>query len=685
MAITQSNPTTAVYPNAATPGQTPEVNEAGSYAELTEQLWTDVRNNLQQTQGEIVERNSMIKERDAYVYGDKLKQSLDIPVGHDFTPVNWLKRTVEIHKTQFMGRPFNVISTYNTKDLDTAQDDQDKQRLEIENKKQKITAELRQMVIRDIIRDNGGHSMFAEGAESASVVGSFVVKTFYDADNNKFVISPVEAVENCYAVWSQDDFRQHDLFAYAYQVSKQQAIDRFGVDDKVATSPVGMPLSVIGSNVPTNRQETQPMVSILEATGKVPGWCSKNGRVYKCAPGDETEMNVLFVGNKLERLIDDPKKLPKYYIFPNKKSRRRAWGLSDITDAAISINLTYIETLSDWRTISNKVNFPKFKGFNFGPDVTLPKFKSRQIQMLPLSEGQDIGVLPMGDSGAVDFRAQLEELKEQFVRETGVAQVLLDNSGVSLNSNQALITSMKPTSDIAENKKELWSPILVQLFNDALQTLAAYDKQTYGDLADDTDPWTLRVQWPSTIQKEDPIYQQMLLNRWNSSTISLQSFLEAQGESAEEIERIRDEMTDMTTAAIHARQFATLFGLNFMPSPTSAPPRVNVNLRGDLAPDQLANLAYEHGFNGGEGQPFPTVAGPTGYQGQNANDNMNNQGFLQGNYPNQTPVQQGPDGKPVATPANNTPGSQPVSQPGSGATQTTPQGAINQTNQNNGQ
>lgn len=671
---------TQVFSNAATASPAPPDG-----TELEKELHRDLLANLQQTSGEIAERNQQIADRDAYVYGDKLKQMLDIPVGHDVTPVNWLKRVVEIHKTQFMGRPFHLISTYDSIDLDSARDDNDRKRLEIENKKKKTIAEQRKKTIEAIIADNGGHALFMEGAESGSVAGSFVVKTYYDEDEKRFVISPVEAVENCYTVWSKDNFRQHDVFAYVYQVSKLTAITDYGVKEDVATSPAGSPLDVIGTNVPTTLN-TQPMVSVLEATGKVPGWCSKNGRIQKCAKGKETSMNVLFVGNELQRIIDDPKKVPKYYVFPNKKARRRAWGMSDITDAAINIVLTYIETLSDWRTVANKVNFPKFKGFNFGADVQTPKFQSRKIQILPLAEGQDITQLNTGDTGSVDFKAQIEEIKEQFVRETGVAQVLIDNSGMALNSNQALITSMKPTSDIAESKKELWSPVLVQLFQDAFETLAAYDKETYGDLADDSEPWSLKVQWPSTIQKEDPIYQQMLLNRWNSRTISLQSFLEAQGESNEEIERIKDELSDITTAAIHSGQLSTIFGLNFMPSPTSAPPKVNVNLRGDLSPDQEANLAYLHGFNGGQnGGPFQPTMSAQGYGGMRAQENADNKGLLNGTYPNETPVQVGTNGQQVtATPANNTPGTQPVSQPGSGATPVSAQGAINQTNQNQG-
>jgi hypothetical protein len=343
--------------------------------------------------------------------------------------------------------------------------------------------------------------------------------------------------------------------------------------------------------------------------------------------------------------------------------------------------------MSDWRTIASKVNFPKFKLFNFGVGTQLPKFKSRQIQAIPLGEGQDISGIPMGDGGSVDFRAQLAEIKEQFARETATASILLDNDGQS-NSNQALITSMKPTTDQAENKKELWSPILTQMFTDALETLASYEPETYKDLADDTDPWHFRVQWPSTIQKEDPIYQQMLMNRWNAGTISLQSLLEAQGESSEEVDRIRDEMNDITTGAIHGRMLSTLFSLNFLPPPASAPPKVNVNLRGDLDPGQVGNVTYAHGLNGGPNDPnapFPTSAGPVGNEGLRANDATENNGLITGQQTKPpTSLQKGPDGKVINTQANNQPGTGVVSQPGSGAPGATPQGALNQTVQNNG-
>lgn len=658
------------------------------YADLQSAFAAAVRSAFAELKGEISERNQKIAVRDNYVYGDQLEKSLDIPIGHDKTPVNWLRRTVEIHKTQFMGRPFQLISTYNTKDTTTAADEDDAGRLEVENKKLKEYAELRKQVIDDIIRDNGGHSLFMECAESASAVGDVILKTWYDDKAKKFVISPVEAVENCYALWSKDDFREFDAFGYIYQVSKQRAIDDFGVSEDCATSVMGEPLEFIGEGRGTVTVSTQPMVTIIEVTGRVPGWASDKGRLKRVGRGKETELNAVIVGNGVQRLIDDPKKLPRYYILPNKKQRRRAWGVSDISDAAIYINQSYIEVLSDWRTVANKVNFPKFKGFNFGPDTQMPKYKSRAVQFLPLAEGQDIQLLQQGDANNIDFKTQMDELKEQFVRETGISRVLFDDPSVTLNSNQALLTSMKPTSDIAETKKQLWGPILTRLFTDAIETIGQFD-DTVKELADSADPWTLKIQWPSIMQKEDPVYQQMLLNRFNAKTISLTSYLEAQGETKEEVDRIREEMKDQVTAAILGNQVPLLAQQLIAPPPPpqEEKPKINVSLRGDLTPMQEAEIAAQSGFNStGE-------MGPQGAAGLAAQENADNQGFINGNaFAGGTPNFQninsnGGTSAPaqVNTQANNVPGTGVTSQPGSGATTTSAQGALNQANQQQGQ
>lgn len=622
--------------------------------EINKEFATDVRSTFKTLDTEIAQRNAAITKRDNFIYGDGLDRALDVPIGHDFTPVNWLRRTVEIHKNMFMSRGFKVVSTSDLNDLETASDDEDRKRLEIENQKELTYAESRMNTIRAIIEDNGGDAFWSSLAENASAVGDVAIKMYWDEDEEKIELCDIESIENLYALWSKDDFRDVDAYAYVYQVSKQEAISEYGASESVQTSALGRPLDTIATtNATSSYNNGQPMVTILEVTGKLEGWAAKDGKLKKCKVGQETELNALIIGDEVTRLITDEKKLPKYYILPNKRQRRRPWGISDVSDAAININLTYVETLSDWRTVSAKVNFPKFKAFGFAPDQQLPKPESRKIQYLPLSEGQDIQELTESQSNSIDWGRQLDEAKEQFVRETGISRVLFDDPSVTLNSNQALLTSMKPTSDIAEAKKQLWSPIIVEMFNDALEMLAKVKPTIYKDLVSDETNWGLKVMWPSVMQKEDPVFQSMLLNRFNAGTMSIQSYLEAQGEDKEELDRLRSEMTDPLTAAILGKQI-----------PLIAQTIINAATAEIQAWYQMMMPQTQIAAQQAETQAAAAQAGPQG-----PGINPNGGGAAQISPDNQ---------------ATGGAGMQPVSQPGTGATAAGAQGALNQQQQNAG-
>lgn len=672
-------------------------NISTSSYEITKgEFVADARSQLSSLLGEVAARNKRIQENDAYIYGDLLPRMLDVPIGHDRTSVNWLRRTVEIHKTQFMGSGFSVASTYNAVDIGDGSDPNEEQRLVIENEKRKGYAEQRRQLVDTIIRDNGGPSLWMSAAENASAVGDAVFKTWYDQDKGKFEIQLVEAVEHCYALWKKDNFREFDLFGYVYQVSKTDAIKNYNAPDDVPTSPLGRPLAIISSANSLEYISTQPMVTIMEVTGIVYGWCSENGILRRCSRGSENELNAIIVGNNVFQLIDDSTKLPKYYILPNKRMRRRPWGLADVTESAININLTYIETLSDWRTLASKANFPKFKYFGFPPGIQMPKPKARTVEGIPLAEGQDIQPLGIaGAQGEMDFQRQCEEIKGEFVREVGIGRILFDAPEQPSNSNQAMITSMSSVNDITEGKRKLWTPIITQIFTDALKTLAKYD-DNIAELVTEDDDWHLRLEWPSYTSKDDPVYHTMQLNRFNAGALSIQSYLESLGDTKEELDRIREEMQDPLTGAIHARSLGLYMEYKFFP-PSSSPPKTSISLRGDLTPEQEGNLAVQHGFNQG---PFGTTAGPQGNQGTRATDTEINSGYL-GQGTNPSAVQQNPQGGAVAyspstqpgsasaepqqaTPGQNTPGTQPVSQPGSGAPATTPVGKTNQKRQRNG-
>lgn len=688
-----------MFPNSTVNNNDTEP-ELTDYDRLCQKFVADVRSQLSTLTGEIALRNKVIQENDAYVYGDLLARSLNVPIGHDFTPVNWLRRVCEIHRTQTMQDGFAVSTSYHGEDADSTTDPQEQQRLQIENAKRKSYAEKRGELIEAIMRDNGGTSLWARITENASCIGSSVVKAWYDKDKGKYVIDMIEAVEHFYALWSKNNFREFDMSAYVYQLSKQQAVEQFNVPPTVATSPLGMPLAVLSSANTVEYISTQPMVTVMEINGRVQGWKSNKGILSRCEIGDETELNSVIVGDRVKTVVDDPKYMPEFYILPNKLIRRRPWGLPDITKPAININQTYIETLSDWRTVASKVNFPKYKAFGFGLDTQLPKPQPRTTEIIGLGDGQDIQPLQNPNSNGsteVDFERQMAELKEEFVRETGISQQLFDNPDIISDSNQAMLSAMKSIGDQVAARRQLWTPIILQIFEDALYKMAKWD-DNIKELVDGDPTWFLRITWPPALRKDDPTYQTMLLNRMNTNTISIQSFMERIGENGnEEVDRIKDELNDPVLAAIHGKMVQMLAEFKIAGPPTAAPPKTSISLRGSLTPEQETNLSVQHGF--GSGPVFGPTAGPQGELGDRATEDNVDQGMITGQgyntgqpqvfgptpqtpaNPNQNPGGQNGGGQPQqpnmqTPPQANQPGQQMMSQPGSGQpTPTTPQGA----------
>lgn len=653
--------------------------------DINKQFTIDVKGAFKETETEVLKRNETISKNDGFIYGDYITNHIKVPIGHDFTPINWLRRTVEIHKSQFMGKGFSFDSTYTALDIDV-DDDADKKRLIIENNKRKSYAELRRAICKSINTDNGGDSLWSSISENASAIGTSVVKAWYDKDEKKYHIENVERVENVYAIWDKDDFRSIESIAYIYQISKSRAIKLYGVDENVQLSPAGKPLDVIDAN--NMNSDGTPMVTIIEVTGTFDCYKTVNGVIVKCEPGKENKFNAVIVGDKVCKVIDDIDIMPKYYILPNKLVRKRAWGVSDITDTAIQINLTYIETFSDWRTVASKVNFPKFKAFGFPKGVQLPKPKARTVEFLPLSEGQDITQLAM-DKNEADFRAQLEECQNQFVREVGISRTLFDMPDTNGNSNPALLTAMKSVSDITNTKRALWTPIIGKIFEDALRTIAKFEDAVKSIISDDED-WSVKVSFPSAMNSDDPSYNSMQLNMFNTGVLSLQTLLENLGYDKQEVDRIRSEMEDPITAAIHGHQLSVISSSLIAPQ-GPAEPKISVNLRGDLTPEQEANLAYQKGINQG---PFGTTAGPQGNSGMTAQANKDNKNFIDGGkQTGGTSISRNPDGSIAQGsgagvvpqlqngPTSNQQGVGIMSQPGSGAPAVSPEGALAQTNQ----
>ena len=632
--------------------------------------------------GEVAQRNKVVMENDSYIYGDLLKRSLKIPAGHDFTEANWLRRVCEIHRTETMGDGFKVSTTYHGLDESTAYDPNAKGQLQLINQKKKVYAEGRNKLIDAMIRDNGGMATFGRMVENASAVGDTIVKAWVEPDETdpnkykKFRYEMIEFLEHFYAVWSQDNFREYDFTAYVYQVSKQEAVQRFGVPDDIATSPLGMPLAVLSSANTINYMSTQPMVTVMEVNGRVQGWGSTNATIERRDVGKENLMNVVVVGDRVFRVIDNPKYMPKFYIFPNKLIRRRPWGLPDITQASIDINATYIETLSDWRTVASKINFPKWKAFGFGLDTPMPKPKPRTPEILPLGEGQDIKPLQIAVPAAneLDFERQLAELKEAFVRETGISAALFDMPDAPTAPVKAgAALAVRSLSDQVSARRQLWEPIIKRMFSDAFDTLSLWDNNIK-ELVQGDEDWYTRISWPPMMRKDDPSYVTMVLNQSIAGFQSIQTMFERLGfNGKEEIDRINDEMDDPLTAAMHGKLLNLLAEFKIAGPPTSAPPKINVNLRGDITPEQETNLSVMHQF--GQGPIYGPTSGPQGELGMRATDDAVNTGHITGkDYNTGQPVISGQGASSL--PANGAP-QQPQQAPGAAAVGAQTNGAAN--------
>ena len=683
-------------------------------------LVTELMSAITQMEPDITQRNSYMNERDRVIYDQGLFDDLEFPDGVDKTMYNYLRRVVDIHTSQLMGRGFQIYSTYNKQDIDDAENQEPQEAagpegqeapepdkmyklIALENKKRQRNADTRKRLVDAIMRDNGGMDIFKHGARLGSSYGLTIYKQWLDQKGKKIRQTLLETPQNYYPFWADSNFRERDGDAYIYQVSPAKAYRDHGTylkdGEMFGTSNMGDPLgdgktsdpinnaSATESGAPTGDEtRKQKMVTVVDFTGIWPGYAGKNGKVVKCKRGEETAVSVMIVGGHLCQVITDQKFLPKYYLVDNIKEPRRSAGKSDITQSAIDINRSLIETMCTWKTLFDREIGPVYKAKGY-EGQQIPKRKRKQATFVPMSMDQDIEPLNTPQAFGAQSEQLINELKDSFVRVTGIGRVMFDDPTINPTSNQALMTTLKGVIDIVEDKQSRWEPVLMEMFTDALQ-LASYIDGSIKEVVEE-DGWNLYVRWPSVLRREDSTYQQMWLNRLTMGTTSLGSYMEAMGvdDVSEEIDRLKDEMKQPITAAILGKILNVMANQVVAPAPPSGPD-VKVSLRGDLTPFQEANLAAQQGFNNG---PFPPTAGPQGQQGLTAGENADNQGFIQGDaFQGGTPIQQGPNGQPIAdqqsptlTADQNT--GQTASMPGSGMAQpVSPEGAVNQMSQRNG-
>lgn len=636
---------------------------------LETEFVADVKSTIQALDYDITVRNTYINTRDRAIYGDGLFEGLEFPDGHDKTLYNWPARVVDIHAGQVMGRGFTVFSTYDKEDPDATEDQEQQKLINLRNKRRKADADARKRAIDAIIKDNGGKAIFHLGAKIGSGFGQTVIKEWFDKKENKSTIKILENVQNYRPGWNGDDFRARDWDAFVYQISFDSATRSFG-NLEFEWTKQGQPLSGIndtsdplnqkdasGTDMPT--QSDRAMVTVIDITGYIPGWAADGKNDYKKVKrGEETKLSCLIVGGKVVQVITEESLMPDFYIIPNKIEPRRANGASDLNDSALSIARTFIEVMSTAISLYHKEIAPtyKAKGFLAGG---IPPRRKKEATMIPMTQEQDIDLIPGRNGVSAETDSIINALKEEFVRVTSVGRVMFDDPTINANSNQALMTTLKGLIDVTEEKQARWEAELVKMFKRALQKAAKHISELK-EVVDTEESWDLYIEWPSVLRKEDATYQQMWNNIWNSSVISPESYLQKLGfeDPGEELDRIRDSLKDPVLAAMMGRAVPVLAQqLISPPQPQGPQVKYNVNVAADAAPDANPeeNSAIISEVMGAA--QYPQMATPQAPA---------------------TPDQPGPQ----LTTDQNT--GQVASQPGSGAPAVSPEGAIAQANQNAG-
>lgn len=526
---------------------------------------------MNELESEIVERNNQMNLRDEILYNkDAILKDIVIKPGFDYTKHNWLPRAKEIHTFQVMGRGFNILTRYDKDDTSLLEKGTPEfKEAVLKNTKRAVQASAVKDLLDGVIKDNGGKALWMNMAAVASGYGTGLIKMWVDGKDVKVVA--IESVQNFRAGWSSSDFRKRDFDAMVGEISYDSARITYG--DKLDKDEDFSVDTRTNLNDTLKLQTSRKMCQNIEFVGIVPG--VNDDKPFAC-----TIVGGILVAFETKELF-----FPKYYIFPNRVRLRRPWGGSDISDEAIDIQKTYIEQMSDYVTLLKKM-FPFLVATNF-EGVTLPKKVEGEIQVFPVGPDQSIDIKQF-QPGTYPYNPMLNETKESLFRTLGLGRVMIDDPTVSFESNQALMTGMKSTIDIAEDKQSRWKETFVELFEDIIDRLKELDPKLKNSLGED---YTIDIEWPSVLRKEDASYDNMWLNKVRSGLISLDTYLEKIGVSniSEEIERIKSNMQDPVLGAILSANLRAVnmqalqegSGMVMTQQPTGAPLTTDQNQPGN--------------------------------------------------------------------------------------------------------
>ena len=558
-----------------------------------------IRTALESVDQEVVDRNEYINERDNLIYDEGyILSKLDIKPGFDATNHNYLPRATEIHSNQVMGRFFSPIVRYDKDDVSLFQEgSQEAEAIKLSNDEKASKAANAKRFIMDILERNVWKEVFGTMTDTASMGGTGLIKKYYDTEEKLPKFSQIESVQHFRTLWADDNFRKIDGDAYIDMISVDSANRVYGQFLKAGDHFSEQDTDSLRDDLAD--QTDLPMITRIEFVGLIPG-VNENEAFY-----------ALIIGDALIKYEVRKEYFPKFYLFPNKIKLRRPWGLSDISDQAISIQMSYIERMSDYVTLINKILFPiiKAKGFE---DTNLPRKEPREVQMFPMSLDQDMEALQISPL-TYPYDRVINENKESLFRVLGLGRVLIDDPTVSFESSQALVTGMKSTIDIAEKKQARWQRTIVELLEDCLDDYKHFNKDVRDAVGDE---YSIDIEWPSVLRKEDAGFNSMLFNDVSRGLMSLETYMEKKDvrDPQEEIERIKSNMEDPIIGAVISANLRMYNSMELGQHPELAqPPQQPTNA--PLTTDQ--NQGTQPASAPGSGAPAVSPGGAAATQQQN--------------------------------------------------------------------
>ena len=305
-------------------------------------------------------------------------------------------------------------------------------------------AEIKETILKEILKDNEFNIQFEEAAQNGSLLGdSFILGPFYDDLNKRIYFQNVKKPENIKIVWSDDSYREMEGFIHNYYLSLEKAERIF----KAQLKEKG--INLIATLMPSSDEITsQQMVEIMEY------W--------------DDERRVLIINN---RLLDYTEHnwgfIPLLYV-RNIPHPERPWGISDVENMLDS-QVEYNEKNQDISEILKASAFPTIFGKNLKP----MQIQSGLMQLIDIGDEAELMPDPRR-TGVAPVEVTLNNRKGDIFNISGINEVLYGGTTVRQATGRALSVLMQSVNNRIKGRQGRWGVALQRFSANIFRLLELY-------------------------------------------------------------------------------------------------------------------------------------------------------------------------------------------------------------------